>query len=244
MSAGPIAAVADDGRRSAHGDAVRAMFDRIAPTVRPAEPRHVGRHRSALAQVGGRPMLRAAPPRARCSTSAPARSTSRRCSRRRCPGRAGRRRATSPRRCSRRAGAKVAPRAETVVGDALGSAVRGRRVRRRRLRLRHAQPRRPRDGAREARRVLAPGGVFVVLEFFRPDAARAAARSTRYARTCCRSLGAAVARRPRGVPLPRRESHARGSCTPRGVRVDCCATTRASAIVRGARPARSASRRS
>ena len=136
-------------------DQVRAMFDRIAPSVRPHEPDHEPGH--------GRPLAR--PGRA-LHRRRPGRRGARRVLRHRRPGhraaatrsrRAGGSSAsTSPRRCSTpparkraagRVGARRRPRA----------AVRRRRVRRRHDRLRHAQPGRPPARASASwRRVVAP----------------------------------------------------------------------------------------
>jgi ubiquinone/menaquinone biosynthesis methyltransferase len=185
----PIAEVAlREGHAPEHGDAVRAMFDRIARTydrsnrVMSAGVDVLWRRRAvrALGEVGGGPvldlcagtmdltaLLAKAFPRARvvaCDFSA----------------------------AMLDAGRAKAPRADVVVADALAlpfadgemrAVIAGFGVRNLADTAR---------GAREVFRVLRPGGVFVTLEFFRPVTGVSRAFHRVYAEHVLPALGGAI----------------------------------------------------
>jgi ubiquinone/menaquinone biosynthesis methyltransferase len=193
VNASPIAEL--DGRRgeeAAHGEGARTMFERIAPTydlLNRLLSAGVDRRwrRRAISELEGAPP---GPVLDLCAGTmdltallAEARPADRLV-------------AVDFAPAMLEAGRRKAPRAEVVVADALAlpfeagtfaAAICGFGMRN------LADPAR---GLREVLRVLEPGGIFVTLEFFRPDRAATRAFHALYARFVLPSIGGLVSGNP------------------------------------------------
>jgi ubiquinone/menaquinone biosynthesis methyltransferase len=186
MSGQPIADVrARRGEETAHGDAARSMFDRIAPTydslnrVMSAGTDRRWRSRAVT-------MIAAAPPGAVLDLCAGTMDLTALVARARPADRVV---ALDFSAAMLEAGRRKAPFAEVVVGDAtalpfadgeFSAVLCGFGMRNLSSTL---------AGAREVRRVLRPGGVFVTLELFRPSRAATRAFHHAYARVVLPAVG-------------------------------------------------------